>query len=169
MFNEITKAIRRGLNTNVTLPHRTYFPYLCRRLGISSHRDTPVTSNLPISYRALHHTRYHSDANIDKWLKSDHPAEHKNDDIDAAFEDLPTPEHAPPLTSSSQAAQPSLEVNNAMLYAIHSLNKKVQGLQEEVRSHREDVNSQISNLESQMASLLACFPLTPPFSPPLDD
>ncbi|KAH1108081.1 hypothetical protein J1N35_011849 [Gossypium stocksii] len=45
MFNDITKAIERGMNTNITLPHGTYFSYLFRRLGINTHGNTLVTFN----------------------------------------------------------------------------------------------------------------------------
>ncbi|KAH1046562.1 hypothetical protein J1N35_037346 [Gossypium stocksii] len=62
MFNDITEAIERGINTNITLPHDTYLSYLFRRLGIRTHRDTLITSNQPISYEAHHHAGYHYDA-----------------------------------------------------------------------------------------------------------
>ncbi|MBA0551884.1 hypothetical protein Golob_022742, partial [Gossypium lobatum] len=139
------------------------------QLGISTHRDTPVTSNQPISYGAFHHARYYFDANTSMWIKSDHPMDNEDDDIDATFEDVSTPEPAPPPASSLHATQPSFEVNSAILDAIHSLSNDVQGLQEEVRSHREDINSKLSTLESQMTSILAHFPSTPILSPPHDD
>ncbi|KAK5824773.1 hypothetical protein PVK06_019557 [Gossypium arboreum] len=62
LFNYITKAIRRGMNKNITLFHGTYFSYIFRQLGISTNGDTPVSSNQPISYGALHHAGYHFNA-----------------------------------------------------------------------------------------------------------
>ncbi|MBA0735358.1 hypothetical protein Gogos_019214 [Gossypium gossypioides] len=47
------------MNTNATLSYGTYLSYVFRQLGISTHEDTPVTYNHPISYGALHHARYH--------------------------------------------------------------------------------------------------------------
>ncbi|MBA0867902.1 hypothetical protein Goshw_005730 [Gossypium schwendimanii] len=169
MFNDITKSIGRRLNSNVTLPHGIYLSYLFRQLGISTHGYSPITSNQPICYGALHHVEYHFDANTSTWIKSDHPVDNEDDDIAATFEDVLAPNPALPLTSSSYIAQSSSKVNSAILHAIHSLSNDVRGLQEEVRSRREDINSKLSSLESQMASLLACFPLTPTFSPPHDD
>ncbi|KAK5840016.1 hypothetical protein PVK06_008880 [Gossypium arboreum] len=75
------------------------------------------------------------------------------------------PNHVPPLASSSYAAQPSSEINGAILNAIHSLKNDVQGLRDKVRSHRDKVNSRLSTLEMQMTSPLAHFSSTPPFSP----
>ncbi|KAH1039402.1 hypothetical protein J1N35_041145 [Gossypium stocksii] len=68
-----------------------------RRLGINSHGDTPITSNQPISYGALHHAEYHFDAFSDMWVN---PTENANEDVKRAFEDILTPEHAFPPTSS---------------------------------------------------------------------
>lgn len=75
------------------------------------------------------------------WLKSDHLTDHEDDGIVAVFDNISGPKHAPSPTSSSHAAQLSLEVNSSLLNAIHSLRNDVRGLQEEVRSHREDINS----------------------------
>ncbi|MBA0750751.1 hypothetical protein Gogos_002140 [Gossypium gossypioides] len=57
-------------------------------------------------------------------------------DVEGAFEDILTPEHASPPTSSSQATQPSSQINGVILDAIHSLSNDIQGLRDEVRSHR---------------------------------
>ncbi|KAH1031802.1 hypothetical protein J1N35_043976 [Gossypium stocksii] len=171
------------MNTNITLPHGRCLSYLLRQLGIRTHGDTLVTSNQLISYGAFHHVGYLFNANTSMWLKSDHPTKHGKGYTNAAFEDFSAPVHAPPPTSSSHATQPSSKVNSAMLDAILSLSNdvwglrkedrtnsdEVWGLREEFQSYREDVNSRLSTLESQMASLLACFPSTPPFSPPHDD
>ncbi|MBA0717689.1 hypothetical protein Golax_005483 [Gossypium laxum] len=54
-----------------------------------------------------------------------------------------------------------IEINSAILDAIHFLGNDVWGL-------RDDVNSRLSTLVTQMASLLARFPSTPPFSPSVD-
>ncbi|KAH1121714.1 hypothetical protein J1N35_004874 [Gossypium stocksii] len=70
------------------------------------------------------------EANTSTWLKSDHPTEHEDDDVDPAFEDFLAQEHAPPPTSSLHFVQPSLKVNSAMLDAIHSLSNEVWGLRE---------------------------------------
>lgn len=104
IINDITKAIGRGINIYVTLPHGTYLSYLFRQLSISTYGDTPVTSNQPISYGTLHHAGYHFDANIGMQVKSHNPAEHADDGINVAFEDIPAPEHASPLASSLHAA-----------------------------------------------------------------
>ncbi|KAH1129955.1 hypothetical protein J1N35_001333 [Gossypium stocksii] len=109
MFNDISKAIGRRMNTNVTLPHGTYLTYLFRQLGISTHRDSPFTSNQPISYEALHYVGYYFDANINTWIKSNHPVDIEDDDINATFEDDSTPKPAPLLTSYSHVAQPSFK------------------------------------------------------------
>lgn len=175
MFNDITKAIKRGMSTNITLPHGTYFSYLFRRLGISTHGDTLITSNQPISYEEIHHARYHYDATSITWIKSDQLVENEDEDIEATFEDIPehdhvlSPEHFPPPASSSHAAQPSSKINGVILDAIHSLGNDVRGPRDKVRSHRDKVNSRLSTLEMQMTSLLAHFPSTPPFSPHDDD
>ncbi|MBA0784938.1 hypothetical protein Gotri_026440 [Gossypium trilobum] len=171
MFNEITKAIGRGMSTNITLPHGTYLSYHFRRLGIITHGDTPVTSNQPISYGAFHHTGYRFDVTSGMWVKSDHLVENEDENVEGAFEDIPAPEHVPspehalPPVSSSPNAQPSFEINGVILDVIHSLSNDVQGLRDEVRSHRDEVNSSLSTLEMQMASLFTRFPSTPPFSP----
>ncbi|KAH1113977.1 hypothetical protein J1N35_007355 [Gossypium stocksii] len=95
-------------------------------------------------------------------MKYDQPGENKDDDVDAAIDDIPAPNPVPRPPSSSHVAQPSSEVNSAILDAIHSLSNDIRGL-------REDVNSHLSTLETQMASLLARFLSTPPFSPYPDD
>ncbi|MBA0784466.1 hypothetical protein Gotri_026677 [Gossypium trilobum] len=171
MFNDITKAIERGMSTNITLPYGTYLSYLFRRLSISTHGDTLVTSNQPISYDALHHARYHFDTTSDAWVKRDHQVENEDEDVEGVFEDIPTPEpvlspkHAPPSVLSSPAVQPSSKINGVILDAIHSLSNDGRGLRDEVQSHRDEVNSRLSTLEMQMTSLLAHFLSTPPFSP----
>lgn len=92
--------------TNLTLPYDTYLSYIFRRLGISTLRDTPISSNQHISYGALHHVSYHYDANSGERIKSGHLAVNEYPDVESAFKDIPTPEHVPPLATSSQATQP---------------------------------------------------------------
>ncbi|KAK5819549.1 hypothetical protein PVK06_024557 [Gossypium arboreum] len=121
LFNYITKAIGRGMNTNITLPHGTYLSYIFRQLGISTHGDTPVSSNQPICYGALHHARYLFDAASNIWMKHDQRRDSDDDDIDTAFDDISEPEPISPLPSSSHADQPSSEVNSAILNTVHSL------------------------------------------------
>ncbi|KAH1057020.1 hypothetical protein J1N35_035085 [Gossypium stocksii] len=91
LFNDITKAIGRRMNTNITLPYGTYLSYIFRQLDISTHRDTPVSSNQPIS-GALHHMGYHFNAATNTWMKHDHPTDNEDDDVDAAFDDIPISE-----------------------------------------------------------------------------
>ncbi|KAK5836717.1 hypothetical protein PVK06_012517 [Gossypium arboreum] len=171
----LLRLSRRGRNTNITFPHGTYLSYLFRRLGISTHGDTPVTINQSIIYGALHYVGYHYGATNSMWIKSDHLEENEDDDIHVAFEDIsiheqvPSPKHVPPTALSSHTALASSEINGAILDVIHSLGSDVRGLQYKVRSHRDKVNSRLSMLETQMASLLAHFPLTPLFSPHNDD
>lgn len=112
---------------------------------------------------------YHYDAATDTWIKSDHSADNEHDNLDVVFEDFSALEHVPPPASSSQASQPSYEINNAILAAMRSLRNDVRGLLKEVQSHKKDVKSWLSTLETQMASLLARFPSTPRFSPHNDD
>ncbi|MBA0573517.1 hypothetical protein Golob_000789, partial [Gossypium lobatum] len=69
LFNDTTKAIGSGMNTNITLLQGTYLPYVLRQLGISTHGDTPIFSNQPISYGALHHAECHFDAASNTWMK----------------------------------------------------------------------------------------------------
>ncbi|MBA0865494.1 hypothetical protein Goshw_012729 [Gossypium schwendimanii] len=121
MFKGITKVIGRGLS----LPHGTYLSCLFRQLGISTHGDTPVTLNQPISYGALHHVGYHFEANTGMWIKRDHLVNNKDEDINAAFEDVPALEPTPPQAFSSHTAQPFFEVNSAILDAILSLSNDV--------------------------------------------
>ncbi|KAH1097199.1 hypothetical protein J1N35_014120, partial [Gossypium stocksii] len=85
LFNDITKAIGRGMSTNITFSH-----------GISTHGDTPVSSNQPISYGALHHAGYHFDAASNTWMKHNQLRENEDDDVDAAFDDIPAPNPVPP-------------------------------------------------------------------------
>ncbi|KAK5839580.1 hypothetical protein PVK06_008383 [Gossypium arboreum] len=151
MFNDIAKATGRGMNTNITLSHDTYLSYIFRQLGISTLGDSPITSNQPISHRALHHADYHDDANFSEWIKEGSLVADDNDD-EGAFKHVPSPEHAPPLASSSYVVQPFSEVTITLFDAIYSLNNDARGL-------REDVNSRLSTLEAQMMSLLAHFPL----------
>ncbi|KAK5846198.1 hypothetical protein PVK06_002473 [Gossypium arboreum] len=131
MFNDITKEIERGMSTRTTLPHGTYLSYLFRRLGIITHGDTPVASNQPISYEALRHMIYHFDATSSMWVKSDQLVANEDEDVEGAFEDILTLEHvlslvrAPPPTSSSPVAQPSFEINGAILDAIHFLSNDI--------------------------------------------
>ncbi|KAH1091978.1 hypothetical protein J1N35_019235 [Gossypium stocksii] len=94
---------------------------LIRRLGISTLRDTLISSNQPISNGALHHVSYHYNANSSEWIKSGHPVANEDDDTEGAFEDFPAPEHVPPPTISSHAAKPSSNVNVAILHALHFL------------------------------------------------
>ncbi|MBA0557577.1 hypothetical protein Golob_014638 [Gossypium lobatum] len=95
------KAIRRGMNKNITLPHGTYLSYVLRQLGISSHRDTPVSSNQPISYGVLHHAGYHFNATTNTWMKHDQPGDNKDDNVDSAFDDILIPNPVAPLLFSS--------------------------------------------------------------------
>ncbi|MBA0556028.1 hypothetical protein Golob_026170 [Gossypium lobatum] len=89
------------MNTNITLPHGTYLSYVLRRLGISTHGDTPVSSNQPNSYGALHDARYHVDAASNTWMKHDQPGENEYDDVEATFNDILASDLVPPPPSSS--------------------------------------------------------------------
>ncbi|KAK5772014.1 hypothetical protein PVK06_048273 [Gossypium arboreum] len=133
-FNDITKAIRRAMNTKLTLSYGTYVS--------------------PISYAALHHVSYHYDVNFGEWVKSSHPTTNDDDNVEGTFECILVPEHVPPVASFSQAAQPSSEINVTILNALHYLRNDVRGLRDKVRSHKDKVNSQLSTLEMQMASHL---------------
>ncbi|KAH1055928.1 hypothetical protein J1N35_033993 [Gossypium stocksii] len=74
------------MGTPIRLTIEDFADYLHVPLGgITSHGNTLVTSKQPISYGALHHAGYHFDANTDTSLKSDHPTEHEDDDIDTAL------------------------------------------------------------------------------------
>ncbi|KAK5786455.1 hypothetical protein PVK06_041092 [Gossypium arboreum] len=42
---DLVKAIKRGLNTNITLPHGTYLSYIFRQLGINTLGYSTITSN----------------------------------------------------------------------------------------------------------------------------
>ncbi|KAK5819551.1 hypothetical protein PVK06_024559 [Gossypium arboreum] len=95
------KVIGSGMNTNVTLPHGTYLSYIFTKLGISTHGDTPVTSNQHISYGALYHLGYHFDAAINTWINHEHLVDNEDDDVDAAFDNVLVPNPATPPTSSS--------------------------------------------------------------------
>ncbi|KAK5826158.1 hypothetical protein PVK06_021069 [Gossypium arboreum] len=136
MFNDTTKAIRRAMSTNTTLPHGTYFSYILRRLGISTLRDIPISSSQPISYGIIHHLGYHYDANFNAWIKSGHLEKNEDEDFEGAFEDIlnlehvPSPEHVPPPASSYHATQPLFDINIAILDTLHSLSSNVQGLQD---------------------------------------
>ncbi|MBA0799786.1 hypothetical protein Gohar_010276, partial [Gossypium harknessii] len=123
------------MNKNITLPHGTYLSYVLRQLGISSHRDTSVSSNQPISYGVLYHVGYHFNAATNTWMKHDQPGDNKDDNIDAAFDDILKPNPVAPPPFSSHAAQPSSEVNSAILDAIHSLHNDIRGLRKDVNSH----------------------------------
>ncbi|MBA0552007.1 hypothetical protein Golob_022851 [Gossypium lobatum] len=105
----------RGMNTNITLPHGTYFSYVLRRLGISIHGDTPVSSNQPISYGALHQAGYHFDATSNTWMKYDQPGENKDDDVDAAIDDISdlNPIPRPPSSSHGRCQLSSLDLGDA--------------------------------------------------------
>ncbi|KAK5825994.1 hypothetical protein PVK06_020893 [Gossypium arboreum] len=65
---------------------------------------------------------------------SGYPTANEDDDNEGSFQDIlalehvPSPDHAPPLASSSEAAQPSSEINGVILNAIHSLSNNVRGL-----------------------------------------
>ncbi|MBA0812817.1 hypothetical protein Gohar_026753 [Gossypium harknessii] len=95
------------MNKNITLPHGTYFSYVLRQLGISTHGDTLVSSNQSISYGALHHAKYHFDVATNTWMKHDQPGDNEDDDIDTTFDDILVPEPiAPPLSLSHTAPPP---------------------------------------------------------------
>ncbi|KAK5819244.1 hypothetical protein PVK06_024219 [Gossypium arboreum] len=104
LFNDIKKAIGRGMNISITLPHGTYFSYVFRQLGIRTHGDTPISSNQPFSYGILHHAGHHLDAANNTWMKHDHPVDNEYDDVDTAFDDIPVPELVALSTSFSHAA-----------------------------------------------------------------
>lgn len=133
MYNELTKVIERAMSTNLTLPIGTYLSYIFRKLGISTLGDTLISSNQPISYGAIHHVGYHFDANSGEWIKSGYPTTNENVDVEGIFEDIPSLEHVPSPTTSSQATQPSSDVNVFILDALHSLSNNVWGLKDEVR------------------------------------
>ncbi|KAH1032122.1 hypothetical protein J1N35_044296 [Gossypium stocksii] len=110
--------------------------------------ETPsISSNQPISYGELHHVGYHYDVNSGEWVKSNHPTANEDDNVEGAFEDILVPEHVPPLATYSQTAQPSSEINVAILNALPFLGNDVRGLRDEVRSYRDAVNSRLSMLE----------------------
>ncbi|KAH1032126.1 hypothetical protein J1N35_044300 [Gossypium stocksii] len=102
-------------------------------IGINTNGDTPITSNQPISYGALHHFGYHFDANSGEWIKSGLPATHEDDDAEGTFEDVPAPEHVSPPehapllkhvplpVAPSQVAHSSFDINAAILDTLHSL------------------------------------------------
>ncbi|MFQ6667206.1 hypothetical protein Gotur_033307, partial [Gossypium turneri] len=123
------------MNTNITLPHGTYLSYVLRQLSISTHRDTPVSCNQPISYGALHHAGYHFDSTTNTWIKHDRLGDNKDDNVDASFDDISVLEPISPPPSLSHAAQSSSKVNSAILDAIHSLSNDIRGLREDVNSH----------------------------------
>ncbi|KAK5842236.1 hypothetical protein PVK06_004570 [Gossypium arboreum] len=79
--------------------------------------------------------------------KSGHSAVNEDDDVEGAFEDILAPKHVPPLATSSQATQPSSEINVSIIDALHSLSNDVQGLKDKVRTHRDKINSWLSTLE----------------------
>ncbi|MBA0798217.1 hypothetical protein Gohar_008830 [Gossypium harknessii] len=58
-------------------------------------------------------------------MKHDQPGENEDDDVDATFDDISAPDPVPPPPSLSHAAQPSSEVNSAILDAIHSLSNDI--------------------------------------------
>ncbi|KAK5793774.1 hypothetical protein PVK06_034932 [Gossypium arboreum] len=148
------------MSTYVNIPHGTYFSYIFRKLGISTLRDTLISSNQLISYEALHHPGYHYDANSDKWIKSGHPTTNEDDDVKSAFEDILITEHA---------TQPSFDISVLIVDALHFLSNDVWGLRDKFRSHINYVCSQLWTLEMQNASLLAHHPSTPLFSPSDED
>ncbi|KAK5772043.1 hypothetical protein PVK06_048304 [Gossypium arboreum] len=162
MFNNITKGIEKEMSTNITLPHGISLSYIFRQLRINTNEDTPLTSNQPISYMALHHSSYHFNANSDEWIKSGLPTAHEDDDAEGAFEDVltsehvPSPKHVPLPVAPSQATYSYPNINGAILDALHSLSNNLRG-------YRDVVNTMLLSLEMQMASLLAHYPLTPPF------
>lgn len=112
MFNDKTKGIRKAMSTKITLPHCTYLSCIFRKLGINTHGDSLITQNQPIIYRALHHFDYHFDANSGEWIKSGLSTAHEDNNVEGAFEDVPSPEHIPPL-----AAYSFFDINVAILDA----------------------------------------------------
>ncbi|KAH1129766.1 hypothetical protein J1N35_001144 [Gossypium stocksii] len=93
---------------------------LIMRLGISTFEDSPISSNQPISYEALHHASYHYDANFGEWIKNGHSTANENDNVKGAFEDILASKHVPPLGTSSRLFNllSILMLSSFMLYTL---------------------------------------------------
>ncbi|MBA0662362.1 hypothetical protein Goklo_006495, partial [Gossypium klotzschianum] len=110
-----------GTPIHLTLDEKGHFDpsFFIQQLGINTHGDTPVSSNQPIIYGALHH------AATNTWMKHDHPTDNEDDGVDIGLDDIQVPYPIAPPASSLHAAQPFSEVNSVVLDAIHSLSNDI--------------------------------------------
>ncbi|KAK5838949.1 hypothetical protein PVK06_007697 [Gossypium arboreum] len=80
-----------------------------------------------LSYGAFRHAGYCFNLNTREWVQSELPATHEEDNVEGVYEDVPTPEHVPPLVSQHHVATSSSEINISILDAIHSLSNDLRG------------------------------------------